>query len=535
MSDQRTLWFIWKEPSQRLTKWCLALLQGRRYTIRLEPEGTGYHSPVEKIIQANPQLFPDQPVEVQFRTTQGLLAHECGHAWFTGSWPDQSENVLQELVNILEDERIESGICTLYPGVAPAIRLLGDLVYARLECAVDKAHFQAYACCLAWRWAHSRTNEQEMFERLGVSDIGQNLWAKIRPLVEQAWIAADTQVVIDLARNILHILEIPTSTPRLGLTQVNTSGIPTNGAKPSLLPAGPEDSAPGLGAGLNNDDLPGNELLIPAKGKALAPAPYLELEEKVGAHAARLAEALKEAQPDQRPTPHGYRGRYTFRQEIRTPDTPHLARQETGQAVRNLALYVLVDRSGSMGFFEQAVREALMTIYLAAVQAGIPIGIAYFGENDFYNDDGLLPANRIMIEETVVEVAPLFAGNHEMTKALIAGYTGWANNEYLDWGLRKAEAELRARPERLHVLLIIHDGVPVFCTRTISDWVLSLAHLRSLERAGVIPIGIHLGNENDETRSVSLDKLHKLFPRLVNCQNGETLPDKLGSMLSSLA
>jgi hypothetical protein len=31
------------------------------------------------------------------------------------------------------------------------------------------------------------------------------------------------------------------------------------------------------------------------------------------------------------------------------------------------------------------------------------------------------------------------------------------------------------------------------------------------------------------------ETLHKLFPRLVNCPNGESLPDKLGSMLSSLA
>ena len=35
-----------------------------------------------------------------------------------------------------------------------------------------------------------------------------------------------------------------------------------------------------------------------------------------------LAEALKEPRPDQRPAPHEYRGRSTFRQEIRTPDTP---------------------------------------------------------------------------------------------------------------------------------------------------------------------------------------------------------------------
>ena len=529
MSDQRTLWFIWKEPSQRLTKWCLALLQGRPYTIRLEPEGTGYHSPVEKIIQANPQLFPNQPVDVQFRITQGLLAHECGHAWFTGSWPEQSENTLQELTNILEDQRIEQAIGVLYPGVAPAIRLLGDLVYAEMGRTLDEARFQVYTCCLAWRWAHSRTNEQEMFERLGVSADGQALWAQIHLLVEQAWQAPDTGSVISIARDILRILAIPVSRRRLGLLQVNASGVPTKGAKPSPLPNGPADSAPGLGTGLDDNSLPG----LPAKGKSLEPAPYLQLEETVRPRAARLVEALKEPQPDQRPAPHEYRGRYSFRQELRTPDTPHLARQDVGFAKRSLALYVLVDRSSSMDRFDQAVREALLTIYLAAMQCdgtspGIPIGIAYFGEDNFYTGDTPMPPDRITVAQTVAEVCPVSEQSSETAKALIAGYTGWACEEYLDWGLRKAESELRTRPERLRVLLCIHDGEPVYRTRTVSDWDLSLAHLRSLERAGITPIGVHLGNEN-------LDKLHKLFPRLVNCPNGESLPDKLGSMLSSLA
>ena len=524
MSDQREIWWIWKEPSQRLTKWTLALLQGRRYTIRLEPEGTGYHAPVEKIIQANPQLYPNEPVDVQFRITQGLLAHECGHAWFTGSWPEQTENTLQELTNILEDQRIERAIGVLYPGVVPAIRLLGDLAYAGMSKAAKEPKLQAYTYCLAWRWAHDRTNESEMFEHLGVSEPGCDLWAKIRPLVEHAWKADDTQGVIALAREILRILEIPTSSPRLGLVQVNAGGIPESGAKPAPLPTAPADSAPGLGTGLEDDDLPG----IKSKGKVLEPAPYLELEETVRPRAARLAEALKEPQPDQRTAPHEYRGRYAFRQELRTPETPHLVRQDVGIAKRSLALYVLVDRSGSMDRYEQAIREALMTIYLAAVAAGIPIGIAYFGEDDFYIHDEPLPADRITVEKTVAEVTPISSRAEESPKALIAGYTGWANEEYLDWGLRKAEAELRSRPERLSVLLIIHDGEPVFRTRKVSDWDLSLAHLRSLERAGITPIGVHLGNEN-------LEKLHKLFNRLATCPDGNALPEKLGSLLSSLA
>jgi hypothetical protein len=454
MNDPKQIWWIWNMTTQRLSKWALALLHGRRYTIRLVPEGTGYHAPLERIIQVNPQLFPEQSVEVQFRLTQGLLAHECGHAWFTGSWPDQSENALQELSNLLEDERSERGICTLYPGVAPAVHLLGDLVYASQGKSPDEANLQAYTCCLAWRFAHSRTNEQEMFERLDVSAAGQSLWHKIRPLVEQAWVAADTESVISLAKDILSILDLPLSTPRLGLIPINPDDIPLRGTKPIPIPNNPSDTALGLGKGLAEDDLPA----LPARRRELDPAPYLELEEKVRPYAARLVGALQEPRPEQYPAPHEYCGRYSFRQEIRTPEKPHLAQLEVRQAARNLVLYVLVDRSGSMVRFEQAVREALMTIYLAALQVSIPIGIAYFGEDDFFTGDLPLAPDRITIEQAVAEIAQLAAPDHEPAKALIAGYTGWSCEEYLDWGLRKAEAELRIRPERLRVLLIIHDG-----------------------------------------------------------------------------
>jgi len=523
--DQRQLWYIWKQSVQRLTTWVMALLQGRRYTIRLETEGTGYHAPVQKIIQVNPQLFADQPVELQFRATQGLLAHECAHAWFTGSWPDQEENVLQELTNILEDQRVERCIGLLYPGVKPAIRLTGDLVYARMGPASRKPKEAAYTCCLAWRWAYDRTSQEEMFSRLQVSPEDQMLWAQIRALVEQAWHSPDTDSVIRLAREILKILGMPFGVPRLGLVQVNPQDIPTHGGSILQAPAGPADAAPGLGTELGEGNLP----KIQSRSAGLTPGSYLDLEESVRSRSVQLAEALKEPRPEQRAAPHEYRGRYSFRQDIRTPDTPHLAHQDVGLARRSLALYMLVDRSGSMDRYEQAVREALMTIYLAAVQVGIPIGIACFGEDDFYTASTPLHPDKITVERVVAEITPVIDRLDEAPKSLIAGYTGWASNEYLDWGLRKAETELKSRSERLRVLIIITDGDPVYRYRSlVSDWNLSMSHLRSLERQGVTPIGVFLGSDN-------LEKMKMLFSRLVICAKGNDLPEKLGRLLSSLA
>ena len=47
-------WWIWRPVQTRLTKWTSALLRGTRYTVRLTPEGTGYHDREGKVIQANP-------------------------------------------------------------------------------------------------------------------------------------------------------------------------------------------------------------------------------------------------------------------------------------------------------------------------------------------------------------------------------------------------------------------------------------------------------------------------------------------------
>ncbi len=75
---------------------------------------------------------------------------------------------------------------------------------------------------------------------------------------------------------------------------------------------------------------------------------------------------------------------------------------------------------------------------LAAADLAVPTGIAYFGANS--------PV------DPVFEVAALSPQASESAKALIAGYEGSTSQEFLDWGLRKAEETLRPRPEKpLHL------------------------------------------------------------------------------------
>jgi hypothetical protein len=523
----RQTWWWWQRPRQRLVQWTKALLQGRRYTIKVEPyqhrgrPGTGYHNPKLRVIAVNPQFFAGEPVEIQFRATQGILAHEVGHAFFTDAWPtEDDQQTLRWLVNALEDERMERAICIYYPGIAALIRLLGDLIYQETEMLTDSAPAEmALACCLSWRWAQSRESEAEMFERLGIEDEATiDLWYEIKPLVEESWTAANTRRVIEIAREILAILELPEgyALPDLPIFQIVMGAgddIPEERVGDALpFPASAFDGAsPGQGTDFDNKSIP-----TPSGDDITQPAPYAALEDIATPLARQLVDALKIPQPYVRPLPHEWRGRYSFRQEVRTPSMPHLRRAGIGRVKDDVVFYVLVDRSGSMGVINEPVRLALMALYLAATELGIPLGMAYFGEH-----------RDAFIDDLVLEVSPVSVPVHEETKSLIAGFRGVTGAEFLDWGLALAEKSLCHRPERRKVLLVIHDGEPVYRGKLGNDCTLSLERLRRLERQGITPIGLYLGESCNQAQ------LDALFPRLV-ITSGERLPEKLGNMLRSL-
>ena len=524
----RQTWWWWQRPRQRLIQWTKALLQGRRYTIKVEPyqhrgqPGTGYHNPKLRVIVVNPQFFADEPVETQFRATQGILAHEVGHAFFTDAWPtEDDQQTLRWLVNALEDERMERAISIYYPGIVALIQLIGDLIYQETELLLDSTPAEmALACCLSWRWAQSREGEAKMFERLGIeAEEIFDLWHEIKPLVETSWTAADTSRVIEIAREILAILELPEgyALPDLPIFQIMMGAgddIPEERDGEALpFPVSAFDGAsPGQGTDFDDESIP-----APSGDDITQPAPYAALEDAAAPLARQLVDALKIPQPNVRPLPHEWRGRYSFRQEVRTPAMPHLRRAGVGREKDDVVFYVLVDRSGSMGIINEPVRLALMTLYLAATELRIPLGMAYFGEH-----------SDAFIDDLVLEVSQVRARAAEETKSLIAGFRGVTSAEYLDWGLALAEKSLRHRPERRKVLLVLHDGEPVYNGRLGNDHQMSLERLRRLERQGIIPIGLYLGE------GCNMAQLEALFPRLV-ITSGEKLPEKLGNMLMSLS
>jgi hypothetical protein len=517
-------WWIWRPVQTRLTKWTSALLRGARYTVRLTPEGTGYHDREGRVIQANPELFPEQSRETQFQSTQGLLAHEVGHALFTDAWPEKEENLLCSMVNILEDQRIENAVATLYPGVATAIHLVGDLMYAKAEPQEEETPYRVVRACLLWRWAHNRSCEQDMLRRVGLlgeteeSKKGREFWERVRPLVEAAWTAPDTGEVIRIGKEILSILNLPEGLPSLPLMFVSLGGIPDErDGTPLPFPSKAEPVSPGLGS--PPEDVSHGE--SPGGARMVEPHPYIAIEDEAIPLAHRLSEALKEPRPDRDPAPVAWGGRYAFRQEVRTPDTPFVQATEVAEDRRSLAIYLLVDRSGSMHEVEGRVRLAMMMFFLACEEIGIPLSIAYFGDERFRR--GPDPVDEVLS----------FGDTGEWPKAMIAGYHGHTGAEYLFFGLKRAEDQLRNRPERRRVIVAIHDGQPVAQwkegSRAITDWNKSHEKVRVLERQGVPVIGIYLGDRKDD-----IERMQELFLRLAVCRAQE-LPDKLGNLLMSLA
>lgn len=512
-------WWIWRSVQTRLIKWTLLLLGGRKYAVELTTKiETGAHYPDLKRIEVNPEMFARESIDVQFRATQGLLLHETGHALFTDDWPEQKDNVLCELVNMAEDQRIEQAMCIAFPGGAPAIQLLGDLVYRDLRGTEAKPEYKALNACLAWRWAHTRSTEHEMFKRLNMlkDEVSRDLWLKIKPLVEAAWHALDTREVIGISRNILAILHIPESVPARRFKGVSRDGVPNRRVEgdPALpLPTGPAIDGPGL------DGTPRETKEHHAgDGRAWTrPQPYIALEDAARPLARRIVETLQEPRPNVRPRADADSGRYSYRLETRDWERPFQRRAELGRAPRSLTLHLLIDWSSSMRGSANGVKLALMALHCAAAQLALPHAITFFG------------AGRDAAINERIETIVSFEQRGELPKALIAGYEPSAGNEYLFAALDRAITDLQARPERQKIIIVCHDGQPVWSGREGRDWDLSVARVKLAEQKGLRVIGLFLGEGEEE-----LAKMQRLFPRLI-ATTPDRLPEKLGAMLISLA
>ncbi|MFC6662497.1 hypothetical protein [Deinococcus multiflagellatus] len=184
------------------------------YTLLLKPgEGLAWVAPERRLVYITASL-PDVPPGVRFDPVGedlrrslflvGFAAHEAGHVRFSGAKPS---GTLGELWNALEDERMERLMVEAYPELRlrHAFTFLGDVVSAGAQAKFEGTALEG---CLFWRWEHDR-----VYPRWQVDPAQAELWADVRPLVEAAWQARDSDQVTWIAQQILGLVRGDQASP----------------------------------------------------------------------------------------------------------------------------------------------------------------------------------------------------------------------------------------------------------------------------------------------------------------------------------
>ena len=234
-------------------------------------------------------------------------------------------------------------------------------------------------------------------------------------------------------------------------------------------------------------------------GVDIVPAPYGDVVAEMVSVAHLLAEELKVPEPKAYIVPHEYRGRYSYRQEQRTPDTPNLARIQLGYRVPGSAWSIVVDRSGSINTMLKPLQQGLMAIHLALEELALSHRIAALEGNALLKD---------------------FGDTSPVPRALIAGLQGATTSQVMPTLCPMFEA-LMARPEEIKVLLLLHDGL-AHDPDPLASWAREARCL-----PGFFFWGIYLGSNPQEEAAM---KGLLGADRLIACWPAE-LPLKFGNVL----
>ena len=504
---QTIKWWQWHTVQRKLELWAKSLLRvPTRYHVAFTTAiSTARQSSALRCIEVSPEAFGHGDQE-QYAATRGLLAHEVGHANYSGPQPKQ--RLLRKLVGGLEDERIERCLAADSPPVAFFLDAVGDLAWEKapplndlkaMKVADPDDPLLVIAATLLWRWEHDKGKGKRTKMRL--SRRNRRRWYAVKDLVEASWTVESSAEVVRIARRILDILELPEDVEIPDWLKDLQEML-------DQLAKGSDDPVPGVPLpGMGGSGGGGVPSSIPDLPEVpddvdVVPAPYGDLVAEMSSVAHLLAEELKAPEPEVRVMPHEYRGRYSFRQEQRTPNTPNLAKLQLGYRVPSSAWGIVVDRSGSINSMLKPLQQGLMSIHLALEELALPHRIAAFEGNALLKD---------------------FGHTSPVPRALIAGLQGMTCSRVMPT-LRPTFEALMARPEEVKVLLLLHDGT-AHDPDALASWA---------QEARCIPgfffWGIYLGNNPQEEAAM---KELLGADRLIACPPGE-LHLKFGNVLRAL-
>lgn len=503
-------WWQWRNIQERLRLFGRAIQGVDPYRIEFadEPGLSGLTDFDLRLVRVNPEMIAGLKPRNAYDMTKAVLCHEAGHRRFTT--PTKLPTVVHMVSNILEDQRIESLIMEEFAGTRPLIRSLTQALYDRspaLESSDDPG--QVVAAALQHRWAY----------RLGLSLKGAlskdnlELWEKVRPLAEKAWVASSSVEVDAVARRIVRILGLKEHQVPAWVVQAldRCQGERRRGdASDHKAPSATKPFGPADGAGRSE---PFDGELVPEGHKvgsghaAIEPKPYAELEERAAPLARELIEelALEVAQHQAEPVERG--GKLSVRDYLRDRDRPFLVAEDESPIPPTLALRVIVDHSTSMNHSRagrtrmESVAEGAMMLHLACTALAIDHGVS--------------------VAPQQADLADLFSA--ERGKALIAGLvpalTGW---EDIAIAIKRQSDDLLGIAVSIRLVLVLHDGYPNDGPK---------AKKLCQELRGVVEVIGVLLDPDQATR----DAMSEIFgqDRLVACKSKD-LPKKLAAVLRSI-
>lgn len=504
-------WWQWKHIQDRLKLWGRALQGVEPYRIEFaeEPDLTGLTDFSNHLIKVNPEMIAGLKPREGYEITKAVLCHEAGHRRFTA--PAELSWVVHMVANILEDQRIESLIMEEFAGTRPLIRRLTDALYEKspeMEPTDDPG--QVIAAALQWRWA----------VRLGVglkgelSEVNKERWEQVRPMAEDAWVAATSEEVNTIAWRIVQLLGLDeTQIPSWVVTSLDrcVGHRKRDDRTESKAPAKPKsfdaesEGGEGTQAPFDGEVVPNSKRV--GRDYPIEPMPYAELEALATPMARELVEELTLIPVDDEPEPSHRGGSLSVRQYLRDRERPFLVRDAERLAAPVIAVRIVIDHSTSMNHSTsgrtriQRAAEAAMTLHLAFTELGTEHSISVMPQQ--------------------VHLADLTTG--EPGKALIAGMvpakTGY---EDLAVAIRVRSDELLGVVADIRLLFVLHDGYP-----NDADKAKSLC--QSL-RGKVDVIGVLLDPDDG-----TIGAMREIFglDRLVACPSND-LPKKLAAMLEAI-
>ncbi|GGB61015.1 VWA domain-containing protein [Deinococcus soli (ex Cha et al. 2016)] len=369
---QKWAWDAWRYYSWRPT-----------YRLTLTPsEPSAYVDMVNHVVVCNPE-YPYPPLHLarhvrglpadlhEFQQTylESLIAHEAGHTHHSGLLP---AGLHGQLVNMLEDERMERLTAVDFPHLTALFQLAADVDAAH---AIEQGGLggDVLRGCLLHRFTchhpiWSFTPDQ--------ADAG--LWPEVKAIVEEAWVAPTYDAVVDAARRILQILNLPEQAP-----EREEFRFFLDGGGQALLPQTPGPSLQGSAAGDGPGQLHGAEPrpIKPEVDPQVTPRAE-HLQAQVQGEARRLAAALcPPALPD-RTQPSRDRGRYRYDRHETGSERPFdlkVGVKRPGPAHLRLA----IDVSSSMNYQDRLAhaRRMAFILTLAAQQSGTPILATAFADD----------------------------------------------------------------------------------------------------------------------------------------------------------